>query len=133
MQAWRRSLLAAVLFLGASGAAAESDFLDAVVGRYEGQLVDAQGEKVVTSRLYRREGKGPLGGDYTFGGEQGRLERCRETGARRLQCTWVDAYGRGVLQLTFDPDVNRFRGQWGTGANPTVWWPWNGRRVGPSV
>lgn len=128
-----RSLFAAGLVLLASSAAAQNDFLEAVIGRYEGQLVDGQGNKPVTTRLYRQGGKGALVGDYTFGGEQGRLEDCREIGMHRLQCTWIDIYGRGVLQFTFDPEANRFLGRWGTKPDSAIWWPWDGRRIGPAV
>ena len=128
----QRALLLAVLIassLAQANAQSQVDWLDKIAGQYRGQLRDGDGVKPVLTTLYRRSVVAQLGGEYLFGDERvpGKLQACSPVGPLALRCVWVDKFGKGTLELTFDDTLTAFEGRWPHERAPQLWFPWNGR------
>ena len=135
MRLWLQTVLIALPLFGLMPmhVLAQHDWLDKIAGEYVGHLVDSDGEKPVLMILRRtgpRSDAAILSGEYTYGVDRipGRLEACAAAGRRLLRCTWIDRFGRGVLELEFDEALTSFRGRWSADGIPGVSFPWNGRR-----
>jgi hypothetical protein len=136
MRLWLQTVLIALALFGLMPmqAQAQHEWVDKIAGEYVGRLVDSDGEKPVLTILRRTTGTRSnatlLSGEYTYGADRvpGRLEACAAAGPRLLRCTWIDRFGRGVLELEFDEALTSFRGRWSADGIPGVSFPWNGRR-----
>src|SRR5262245_35748141 len=130
-----QTVLIALALLGLTSihAQAQHEWFDKIAGEYIGRLVDSDGEKPVLTVLRRTAGPrsnvSVLSGEYTFGSERipGKLEACSAARRQLLRCTWIDRFGRGVLEFEFDETLTSFKGRWSADGIPGVWFPWNGR------
>jgi hypothetical protein len=136
MRLWLQTVLIALALFGLMPmhAHAQHEWFDKIAGEYVGRLVDSDGEKAVLTILRRPAGPPSnatiLSGEYTYAADRvhGRLEACAAAGSRLLRCTWIDRFGRGVLELEFDEALTSFGGRWSADGIPGVSFPWSGRR-----
>jgi hypothetical protein len=97
-----------------------------IFGEYVGKLL-SNGVRADVTTSFESDGEYGVVGRYVFfengGAVTGRLGDCKARGKGKLNCTWVDSYGSGSLNMRFVTSLNEFEGSWGSAGNqPSAYW-----------
>ncbi len=101
------------------------------ISRFDGSYLGAvESNGVMVPVLTRLDSRGR---SYYYMNEgerlvKGSLIECRASSAARLWCDWQDEYGRGVLKLVFDQNMDSFSGEWTTPGDDNRY-KWNGVKM----
>ena len=121
-----------VALASANDAASDDAFFQDVVGTYVGQLWSDGVYQDATTTFYLGP-DGVLLGTYSFTYNKqtydGVLIKPQVSQDGDVTFIWEDAFGFGVLNITFSPDFQQFAGTWSTLDDGADAFPWFGKRV----